>query len=294
MEAEPQVIELDEADLYAKLDQIEAALGADIATPFRQLLGAYITVLAIIRDKDVSIRRLRKIIFGGSSERSSKVMPESDGTADGGSEEGEGAPGADDASPPGQTEGEEPSAGPDLDSNSDDAASNGSGAAGRPRRRGGHGRIPASASTGCQRVIVTHSSMHPGDACPCCSKGKVYRHSKWSPVVRLKGQAPVGGTVYELEQLRCNLCGELYTAELPEEAGPNKYDPSVASTIATLRYGEGLHDQRSVAERRATADRAVLHRSSARRRKPAGRADAAPPGIAPAAAHERRPVAQSA
>jgi hypothetical protein len=46
--------------------------------------------------------------------------------------------------------------------------------------------------------------------------------------------------VYELEQLRCNLCGELYTAELPEEAGPNKYDPSVASTIATLRYGEGM------------------------------------------------------
>jgi hypothetical protein len=59
-------------------------------------------------------------------------------------------------------------------------------------------------------------------------------------VVRLKGQPPVGGTVYQLERLRCNLCGNLLTAELPEEAGPEKYDPTVASIIATLRYGEGL------------------------------------------------------
>jgi hypothetical protein len=46
--------------------------------------------------------------------------------------------------------------------------------------------------------------------------------------------------VYELERLRCHLCGEVHTAELPQEAGPEKYDPTVASTIATLRYGEGL------------------------------------------------------
>jgi transposase len=32
----------------------------------------------------------------------------------------------------------------------------------------------------------------------------------------------------------------VHTAPLPEEAGPNKYDPTVASTIAVLRYGQGL------------------------------------------------------
>lgn len=32
----------------------------------------------------------------------------------------------------------------------------------------------------------------------------------------------------------------MHTAELPPEAGPEKYDPTVASTIATLRYGEGM------------------------------------------------------
>jgi hypothetical protein len=50
----------------------------------------------------------------------------------------------------------------------------------------------------------------------------------------------VGGTVYQLERLRCNLCGNILTAELPEEAGAEKYDPTVVSIIGTLRYGEGV------------------------------------------------------
>jgi len=62
----------------------------------------------------------------------------------------------------------------------------------------------------------------------------------WSPVVRLKGQPPVGGTRYELERLRCGLCGKILRAELPEGAGSEKYDATVASIIATLRYGQGL------------------------------------------------------
>jgi len=36
------------------------------------------------------------------------------------------------------------------------------------------------------------------------------------------------------------MCGDVHTAELPKEAGPQKHDPTVASIIATLRYGEGL------------------------------------------------------
>jgi transposase len=237
MKAEPNFIELNEADLYAKLDRIEAALGADVALPFRQLLGAYITVLAILRDKNISLKRLRKLIFGSSSERSSKIFPQTNTSGDS----------ASDRDPPEQSTGEESSAQPDSDANpadaapnSADAASNASADGKRRPRRPGHGRLPACAYTGCQRVLVTHGSLRPGDACRCCGQGTVYRQSNWSPVVRLKGQAPVGGTVYELEQLRCGLCGKVYGAELPEEAGPEKYDPSVASTIATFRYGEGM------------------------------------------------------
>jgi hypothetical protein len=43
-------------------------------------------------------------------------------------------------------------------------------------------------------------------------------------LVRIKGQAPIAATVYELEKLRCNLCGDVFTAAAPEEAGEEKYD----------------------------------------------------------------------
>ena len=89
-------------------------------------------------------------------------------------------------------------------------------------------------------MIVTHESLCPGDDCPDCGKGTVYRQSDWALAVRLKGQPPVGGRVYPCERLRCHLCGKVYTAALPAEAGPAKYDPSVASIVATLRYGEGM------------------------------------------------------
>lgn len=40
--------------------------------------------------------------------------------------------------------------------------------------------------------------------------------------------------------MRCSFCGKMETAQLPEEAGPDKYDPSVASIVGTLRYGLGM------------------------------------------------------
>jgi hypothetical protein len=46
--------------------------------------------------------------------------------------------------------------------------------------------------------------------------------------------------VTTIEQLRCNLCLEIFKAPLPEELGEKKYDESAASMIAILRYGTGV------------------------------------------------------
>jgi hypothetical protein len=56
----------------------------------------------------------------------------------------------------------------------------------------------------------------------------------------LIGRAPIEATVYQLEKLRCNLCGEVFTAKAPEGAGDEKYDVTVGSMIAILRYGSGF------------------------------------------------------
>ena len=104
----------------------------------------------------------------------------------------------------------------------------------------GHGRNGASSYTGAKKVVVTHPTMKPGDPCPGCEKGKVYPQKEPRVLVRLVGQAPLAATVYELDRLRCNLCGEVFTAQEPEGIGPEKYDETTAAMIALLKYGSGM------------------------------------------------------
>lgn len=250
MKSDPEIVELNEQELYEKLDQVEAALGAEFVRPLRQLLAAYITLLALLREKHITIRRLRKIIFGSSSERSTDILPPDDEADE--HEEADQDQVEDQVEDEDKDKDEDKDAlededqeqGSDWKSDIEPSADSSTDGHGKKHKKPppGHGRIPASAYTGCKSIAITHESFAPGDCCPGCAeaKGTLYRQADWAVVVRLKGQTPVTGKVYQLERLRCHLCGEVYTATLPEQAGPTKYDPTVASTIAALRYGEGL------------------------------------------------------
>jgi transposase len=109
----------------------------------------------------------------------------------------------------------------------------------RPKAKG-HGRNGAAAYVGAEKVRVPHASLKPGDSCPSCKKGTVYESVEPGRLVRIHGQAPLGATVYELQKLRCHLCGEIFTAQTPPGVGPEKYDAKSASMIALLKYGSGL------------------------------------------------------
>ena len=108
------------------------------------------------------------------------------------------------------------------------------------RKRKGHGRCPASGYTGARRVRVTHPTLKPGDPCPNCQKGKLRVQPKSAPVIRVEAQPPITATIFDLEVLRCDLCGKTFTATPPVEAGTEKYDPSVGVMTGLLRYGTGL------------------------------------------------------
>ena len=103
-----------------------------------------------------------------------------------------------------------------------------------------HGRNGADAYTGAETIEVRHESLQPGDPCPKCETGTVYVTNRPGVLVRLVGQAPVGAKVYYLEKLRCNLCGVVFTAEPPVGIGAAKYDATVGSMIALLKYGSGV------------------------------------------------------
>jgi transposase len=123
-------------------------------------------------------------------------------------------------------------------------------ASGLGRRRKGHGRAAARHYTGARRVPVPHPSLRPGQLCPDCQKGKL-RRAKAAPVVRVSAQPPITAQVWELEVLRCALCGRTFTAPLPASASPDKYDPSVGVMAALLRYGSGMPAYRLAALQRS-------------------------------------------
>lgn len=104
----------------------------------------------------------------------------------------------------------------------------------------GHGRNGAEAYRGADKVKVAHQKLVHGDRCPDCARGNVYTQKEPKALVRIIGQAPLSATVYELERLRCNACGQVFTAEEPEGVGPEKYDATAAAMIAQLKYGSGV------------------------------------------------------
>jgi transposase len=54
------------------------------------------------------------------------------------------------------------------------------------------------------------------------------------------GHAPLEATVLEMERLRCNACGEVFTAEEPATAGADKYAETAVAMIALLKYGTAV------------------------------------------------------
>lgn len=164
-------------------------------------------LVQLVENKDTTIHRLRQMLFGSSTEKTSEVLP-TEGVA-----RQAGNPTVNPKVPKEKTSEE---------------------------KSKGHGRNGAEAYSGAEKVRVVHESLKPGDRCPHCQKGKVYHQAQPGVLVRVVGQAALKATVYELEKLRCNLCTEVFTAKAPEGVGVEKYDETSASMIALLKYGCGL------------------------------------------------------
>ena len=109
----------------------------------------------------------------------------------------------------------------------------------KPKAKG-HGRNGAASYTGGARVTLEHPSLKPEDRCPGCEQGKLYELAQPAIFVQVIGEAPLKATVYERTRLRCNLCGEVFTPELPAEVGEQKYTDSATAMLALLKYGCGL------------------------------------------------------
>jgi len=164
-------------------------------------LRAFRLLTEMIGEKNTTISRLRALLAKPSTEKTSKVLEQA------------GIKAPPKSSPP---------------ANAGD------------QTKPGHGRNGAQAYGGARRIKIAHASLQPGNRCPECQKGKVYEQKDPALRIRVVGQAPIAATVYELERLRCNLCGEIFEAAAPASVGEKKYDETAAAMIALLKYGSGV------------------------------------------------------
>jgi hypothetical protein len=109
-----------------------------------------------------------------------------------------------------------------------------------PARRKGHGRRGHRQYTGARRVRVPHATLQAGQPCPDCRKGKLRTQRQPATAVEITAQPPVAAVIHELERLRCDGCGKVFTAATPPEVKPEKYDASVGVLTSLMRYGSGM------------------------------------------------------
>jgi len=207
-------INLDMKELQEYLDQARTTLGEDAYRKLTAALETLAYMTDLVEDKDTTISKLRKIIFGASTEKTRNIVGKEGGTAG------------------------SPSAGGNEASSSGTLPADATGESPHEKAKG-HGRNGAAAFTGANRVCVQHGSLKPGQRCPKCEKGKIYRIKEPAVLVRITGQAPLQATIYELERWRCNLCGQVFTAEAPQGVGPGRWDEAATSMVGVLRYGTG-------------------------------------------------------
>lgn len=195
-------IDADELDaFYSRLDNHQ--LLEDDYPTISTMTKGYIAVLEALESKETSLSRLKRMLFGASTEKTETVLGDDD---------------------------EEAKA-----TKADDAAEK------KPRKKPkGHGRRNAKEYEGASRIPLAHETLEHGCGCPTCGKGKVYKEAEPRFKIWITGSAPLSADRYEREALRCNLCGETFVAELPEGVGDDKYDESAVSALALLKYGTGM------------------------------------------------------
>ncbi len=198
-------VKLTAEDIEGLLQRLETETlsGEDLST-LKAITRTYLLLIETLRDKKATIKKLLGMLLGSHTEKAKTVLA--------------GIAAAEKSS---------------IDKGAETMKDTG-------KKFRGHGRKGASAYTGAEKIAVPHPTMHTGDMCPWCERGKVYPLAGPGVFVRITGGAPLQSQVWETEKLRCNLCGEIFAAPLPEEAGPEKYDETSGAMIPLLRYGSGM------------------------------------------------------
>jgi transposase len=213
----PSIIELTPEQIQAIKQRLESqSLQDDDYQILLTIFDSYCLLEAAYREKSDSVKRLLRLFFGAKTEKSKKILGKD----------------PEDKAPEDKAPDDKPASSSDpTDQPPEDE---------KKKKRKGHGKNGADAHSGAERIKVPHETLKPGDSCLECPKGKVYLQQYPAKVIRFTGQPPITCKIYELERLRCNLCGRVFTAQQPEDAKKPTYDEKAVAMMGCLKYGSGM------------------------------------------------------
>ena len=150
----PEVVELSTAQLEELLAKLAQLLPAELYQLVEKLLRTLQWVMGVLQAKEITLGRLRRMIFGAKTEKSHNLLAEVGG-----------------AKPQ----------------------------APKPKAKG-HGRKAAQDYPGAKRQPVPHPTLHLGQLCPKCLKGKLYLLKTPARIVRVVAQPIFSATVFSTHE----------------------------------------------------------------------------------------------
>ena len=210
-------VDLTESELDALIERIEQARTHNLAlssADYELLLGA-VMMLANMQERleanDLSVHKLKKLLgMVRSSEKLRDLLPGNDGKDS---------------------------------SESNSAEKENRAKAARDRKKTTRNKVKKKPVRKPQIHHHPLSGMSKGDHCPQCHAGKVYKYTP-AVLVRVTGHAPLSCHKHIAESMRCNGCGEIYSADLPEHVladGPQdqQYGYSARTVMGINKYFAG-------------------------------------------------------
>lgn len=212
----------DEIQLF--LVELKGIAEPKLYEAFETITNGYAEILRLLKLKDQSIKNLKRLIFGGKTERHDK----------------EPTPPADSNSDDSTSEGDPVEENNNTEEESDESKVKPPIIPPKPKKKKTRkgGKLGAKDYPGADIKHVCHPDLKAGDLCPTCNKAKLYRREPLT-FVEITGTPPLGATINEYESFRCGLCGEIFNAPRPNEPQV-KYDERAIAMMAILRYGMGM------------------------------------------------------
>jgi transposase len=215
-----QIPKTSPAEIEHLIEQVQQTnLDPSAKEKIERLLRTVIFLINLLQRKNLSIRKLREMVFGPRTEKRKGQGADSGEKLEAKQED-----------VPDAAQSDDPKA---IERDSSQSAGQ------APKQ--GHGRRAAAAYPGARRVKCRSAQYRAGDRCPdrLC-QGRLYDLEEPKVLHQFTGQPLIAATQFEREVLRCWSCQERYTAPLPEGVKEERYDATADATIALMKYGAGL------------------------------------------------------